>query len=105
LLRVTADTNVLVCGLNYRGGKPFQILELARTGKINLTVSEAILKEMEDVLQRKFHFSAEDAAEARHRVRAIARIVTPAVNLEVIKEEPPDNRILNASSVPEPSSS
>jgi predicted nucleic acid-binding protein len=47
VLRVTADTNILVSGLNFRGGKPFQILELARTGKINLTVSEAILNEME----------------------------------------------------------
>jgi hypothetical protein len=53
VLRVTADTNILISGLNFRGGKPFQLLELAREGKINLTVSEAILDETADVLARK----------------------------------------------------
>jgi putative PIN family toxin of toxin-antitoxin system len=94
LLRVTADTNVLISGINYRAGKPFQILELARTGKINLTVSDAILDEMEDVLRRKFSFSPEESAEARRRIRAISRTVVPAITLDVIKEDPPDNRIL-----------
>ncbi len=57
MLRVTADPNILVSGINFLGGKPFQILELARTGKISPTVSDAILDEMEDMLQRKFSFS------------------------------------------------
>ena len=33
MLRVTADTNVFISGLNFRGGKPFQVLELARERK------------------------------------------------------------------------
>jgi predicted nucleic acid-binding protein len=45
VLRVTADTNVFISGLNFRGGKPFHVLELARERKINLTVSDAILGE------------------------------------------------------------
>jgi predicted nucleic acid-binding protein len=54
VLRVTADTNILVSGLNFRRGKPFELLELARTGKISLAISAAILDETEDVLRRKF---------------------------------------------------
>ena len=27
MLRVTADTNILVSGLNFRRGKPFELLE------------------------------------------------------------------------------
>ena len=46
----------------FHGGKQFQLLELARKGKINLTVSEAILDEMADVLARKFKFTAEEIA-------------------------------------------
>jgi putative PIN family toxin of toxin-antitoxin system len=46
VLRVTADTNILISALIFPGGKPFQLLELAREGKINLTVSSAILDEM-----------------------------------------------------------
>jgi putative PIN family toxin of toxin-antitoxin system len=97
LLRVTADTNVLISGINFRRGNPFEILELARTGKINMTVSEAILDEMVDVLQRKFHFTPDDALEARTRIRAMARTVKPAVRIDVIKEDPPDNRIIECA--------
>ena len=55
MLRVTADTNIFISGLVFRSGKPFQFLERARAGKINLTVSEAILDEIEEVLARKFN--------------------------------------------------
>jgi putative PIN family toxin of toxin-antitoxin system len=97
VLRVTADTNILVSGLNFRGGKPFQLLQLARAGKINLTISEPILAEVEDVLARKFAWPREDIAEARRRLQQMARTVTPAVELDVIKEDPPDNRILECA--------
>jgi len=97
LLRVTADTNILISGLNFRGGKPFQFLELAREGKIDLTVSGAILDEMADVLARKFDFTPEEIADARKRIAGMARTVRPAVQIDVIKEDPPDNRILECA--------
>jgi putative PIN family toxin of toxin-antitoxin system len=93
LLRVTADTNILISGLTFRGGKPFQILELARTGQINLSISEAMLAEMEDVLRRKFAWSDADIEEGRRRIRTMARTVKPAVQLNVVKNDPADNRI------------
>lgn len=97
MLRVTADTNILVSGLNFRGGKPFQLLQLARAGKINLTISEPILAEVEDVLARNFAWPQEDIAGARGRLQQMARTVTPAVELDVIKEDPPDNRVLECA--------
>jgi putative PIN family toxin of toxin-antitoxin system len=97
VLRVTADTNILVSGLIFLGGKPFQFLDLARAGKIDLVVSDAILAEMEDVLPRKFHFSPGDVVEARRRVAAMSRAVYTAVTVDVIKEDPPDNRILECA--------
>jgi putative PIN family toxin of toxin-antitoxin system len=95
--RVTADTNIFISGLNFRGGKPFQLLELARAGKINLTVSKAILDEVADVLARKFDFTPADIVEARQWITGMARTVKPAVQLDVIKEDPPDNRILECA--------
>ena len=53
-IRVTADTNVLISGLIYRRGKPYELLQLALSGKISLSVSRPILDEMADVLMRKF---------------------------------------------------
>jgi putative PIN family toxin of toxin-antitoxin system len=97
VLRVTADTNIIVSGLNFRQGKSFQFLQLARAGKINFTVSEPILDEVADVLARKFDWAAEGIAEARTWIAGIARTVKPAVQLDVIKEDAPDNRILECT--------
>jgi putative PIN family toxin of toxin-antitoxin system len=96
-LRVTADTNILISGITFPGGKPSRFLDLARSGKINLVVSDAILDEMAVVLARKFHFAPEDVDEARMRVIAMARTVKAAVHLDIIKEDPPDNRILECA--------
>jgi putative PIN family toxin of toxin-antitoxin system len=97
VLRVTSDTNILISGLNFRGAKPFQFLDLARAGKIDLSVSGAILDEMEAVLVRKFGFTTEDIVDARTRIGAMARTATPKVTLDVIKEDPTDNRILECA--------
>lgn len=68
MLRVTADTNILVSGLNFARGKPFELLELARTGKVNPTISEALPGEMEDVLRRKFGWNEERIAAGAQSV-------------------------------------
>ena len=79
MLRVTADTNIIVSGLNFRQGKSFQFLQLARAGEINFTVSEPILDEVADVLARKFDCAAEVIAQARTWIAGMARTVKPAV--------------------------
>jgi putative PIN family toxin of toxin-antitoxin system len=50
-MRVVLDTNTVISGLFWRG-KPFQILELMRSGTITVYTSEAILEELLDVLKR-----------------------------------------------------
>jgi uncharacterized protein len=62
-----------------------------------MTVSQAIIDETLDVLARKFGASAEDLAEARAIILEAARTVMPTVQLDVIKEDPSDNRILECA--------
>jgi putative PIN family toxin of toxin-antitoxin system len=97
VLRVTPDTNILVSGLVYQRGKPYQLLRMALAGEINMTVSQPILDELGDVLARKFKMTDTAIEEAKAIVRQAARIVTPAVQIDVIKEDPPDNRILECA--------
>jgi putative PIN family toxin of toxin-antitoxin system len=52
---------------------------------------------MADVLARKFYATPEEIAEATLIVRDAARVVTPAVQLDVIREDPADNRILECA--------
>ena len=74
------------------------LLEPARTGKISLAISDAILGEMEDVLRRKFGWADDAIADRRERITAMVRKVKPAVQLDVVKEDPDDNRILESAS-------
>ena len=97
MLRVTPDTNILVSGLVFRRGKPHQLLRMALDGTVSMTVSQAIIDETLDVLARKFSATADDLAEAKAVITEAARTVTPTVQLDVIKEDPPDNRILECA--------
>jgi putative PIN family toxin of toxin-antitoxin system len=97
VLRITPDTNILVSGLVFRRGKPHQLLRMALEGTVSMTVSQAIIGETLDVLGRKFGATADDLDEARAIIQEAARTVTPTVQLDVIKEDPPDNRILECA--------
>jgi predicted nucleic acid-binding protein len=77
VLRVTPDTNILVSGLVYRRGKPYQLLLMALDGEISMTVSQPIIDEMADVLARKFQMSQDFIAEAKTIVTQAARVVKP----------------------------
>lgn len=96
MIKVTADTNVLVSGLTYRG-KPFELLRLALEGEISLTTSQPIIDETVSVLARKFSTPPQEIEEAKSLIHEAARTVRPAVELSVIKEDPPDNRILECA--------
>jgi predicted nucleic acid-binding protein len=67
--RVTADTNVLVSGLVYRRGKPFELIRMALEGEISLAISQPIIDETLDLLGRKFGIPAEELPCVRRRER------------------------------------
>jgi putative PIN family toxin of toxin-antitoxin system len=95
-VRITADTNIYVSAFQF-GGKPLELLELARAGAIHLTVSEPILEELKGVLKQKFQRSDDDLRAIEEQIRSFAELVTPTRTLDVIKEDPPDNRILECA--------
>ena len=97
MLKATADTNILVSAVVYRHGKPAQLLNMALDGEISLTVSQPMLDEMADVLTRKFGASPQQVREAVAVVKATARTVTPTVELDVVKEDPSDNRVIECA--------
>ncbi len=97
MLRVTADTNVLVSALMYKQGKPADLLRMALKGEIFLTVSESIIEETLDVLGRKFGIKPPELWEFRETILEAGRIVHPSVILDVVKTDPDDDRILECA--------
>jgi len=95
--RLTADTNIIVSGLNFPGNAR-QLLASAEVESIRLCVSPAILEEVADVLRRdKFGWSEAEAHQAVEWISHIAEVIAPKESLDLIKSDPDDNRILECA--------
>ena len=96
MVSVTADSNIWISAFNF-AGKPRRLIEMADAGEIDLAVSEAIIAEVLHVLRDNFHWSDEGLAEAQYQMNTTARKVVPAETVDVIREDPADNRILECA--------
>ncbi|MBV8136123.1 MAG: putative toxin-antitoxin system toxin component, PIN family [Deltaproteobacteria bacterium] len=96
MLRVVADTNVYISALNF-GGVPDQILALARRGRLEMFVSKRILDEIEGVLKRKFRWPPNRTRQALLAISSFATEVEPTERVAVIKQDEPDNRVLECA--------
>ncbi len=93
MISLTFDTSVYVGALNSRGFA-YRIFMMARTGIARIDISDAILDETIRVLRDKFGWDGYRLHDARLRLASFTNSVTPKQALDVIKEDPPDNRIL-----------
>jgi len=97
VLRITADTNVIISGLNF-SGNPRRIVQMAEDGVIQLVVSDAILDEVVKVLRReKFGWEEEEIRRSLRQISRFAEHVEPKQRVDVVKEDPTDNRIIECA--------
>ena len=96
MIRVVFDTNVYISALMF-GGLPGSLLDLAFLQSFILVISPALMDELDEKLRLKFEVSAEDAAIVRAKLEGNAEIVMPDVVLDVIEDDPDDNRVLECA--------
>jgi uncharacterized protein len=96
MLRITADTNIFISGLNF-AGKPFELLTLARAGVVEIAMSEPIMAEIKRVLHDKFKWPDDDVAAIEKEIRGFTSMVEPKHAVDVVKADPTDNRILECA--------
>lgn len=96
MLKATADTNIYISALQF-GGQPLRFLELARAGSIDLAISPPIIAEVQRVLRDKFKWPEPQVQDVEPRLAAFTRRVTPTETLDVVKDDPSDNRILECA--------
>lgn len=94
--RVTADSNIYISALNF-GGKPLQVVELARAGQIELAISDAIITEMSRILHHKFYWKPEDIDDAVEQILRFTRYLRVDYTLDVVPTDPDDNRVLECA--------
>jgi putative PIN family toxin of toxin-antitoxin system len=73
VLRVVLDPGVLVSGFSTAEGPPGRLVDLWRRGVFELVVSDALLGELQDVLQRPHLAVRVDGREARAYVAGLRR--------------------------------
>jgi uncharacterized protein len=96
MIRVVLDTNVYISALMF-GGLPGSLLNLALLQSFVVIISPALMNELEEKLRLKFEVSAEDVAIIRAKLESIAETVQPALALNVIEDDPDDNRVLECA--------
>jgi putative PIN family toxin of toxin-antitoxin system len=92
--RVTLDTNVYISAFQFGG---MRLLHMAVNGDIEIAVSQAIIEEVIRVLRDKFRWDGYRLQDAKQQILTFARLVTPAQTLDVVKDDEPDNRILECA--------
>ena len=96
-MKIACDTNVLISGILFRG-HPRQILFLAAQGRLTNCTSPALLREVEAVLSRpKFGLQPGQVAGILNLFRDTFELVNPSESVNVIIDDPADNRVLEAA--------
>ena len=97
MLRVVADTNVLVSAIIAKGNE-YLLLKEAKLGRIRLVLSLQIINELKGVLSRpKFGFSNEQVESVVKHIISISEIIVATSIVYVVKEDPSDNKIIEAT--------
>ena len=96
-IAVVADTNIMVSALLWVGNES-RIVELAEEGKIKLLTSVALLGELKKVLlYERFGLDEKIVDDNVKYILTISKIVSPKLELSVIREDPADNRVLECA--------
>ena len=74
-----------------------RLLGYAVEGELIVDISSPILEEVLRVLRDKFGWSPERLSEVNHLLVEMAVQVVPAQTIEVITEDPDDNRVLECA--------
>jgi len=97
-VRAVIDTNVLISAI-FWPGKPKQLLNQVRRGKITFLTSQALLTELKEVLTRAdkpFKLSEEEAQRVLASICDLAEVVQPYSMVTQCRDET-DNRVLECA--------
>ncbi len=99
--KVVLDTNTFISGILWDGNEG-KIIEKAERNEIQLFISQKLLQELEEVLKReKFSKKLEGKKytvnEAVTKIALIATLIESTHKINVIKEDPDDNRVLECA--------
>ncbi len=97
--KVALDTNILISALGWRGN-PHKILQRVIEGELELFMSDEQFEELSRVLEYpKFAFSEDQKRRFKALISEIATFVRALKRLDIVEDDPSDNRILECALV------
>lgn len=101
-MKIVLDTNVVISGFLIPGGPPGKIVDLWAENKLTVVVSQALIEEYFDVLLRPKFKRAGTIIERQDLLMGLLEMensifVYPGIRLDVIREDPEDNRVLECA--------
>ncbi len=90
------DTNILFSAVGWQG-KPYQCLELARTGVVEGVTCREVLDELAEKLQSKLSFSAAQSLATVADLLTFLCVVPIAGQLKAIPADPDDDKVLECA--------
>ncbi len=96
-MKVVLDTNIFISGIHWEGPS-FRVLQLWIDNKFELISSLEIIEEIVKTLMNfKKPMSHEDILWWKDLILQKATIVVPTTKLDIIKNDPDDNKFLEAA--------
>jgi len=101
-MRVVLDTNIWLSGIFWEG-EAYKLIRTLETKKIEIIVTKKILLEIVGVLNKEAKFqkfvknrniAIEDLLR---KITSISKLIYSKSKLNIIKEHPPDNKILESA--------
>lgn len=90
------DSNVLIASIFWRGNC-YSIVLSALKKEFTLCLSEEIIAEVEEKLRIKFNFPEDMVSSHIAVLRHYFKIVTPRQKLSVVKDDPKDDKFIEAA--------
>ena len=95
--KVVIDTNVIVSAFGWHGS-PEKVVRLVSHGRIlNFTTLEMLGELRRTIAYPRLRFPEELQAEIIETIFAISHVITPSESVDVIENDPSDNKILECA--------
>lgn len=95
-LNVVFDTNIYISSVLF-GGKPGEVYRMGLKGNFRLSISTAILKEIEECLLYKFYWDVEKVQDFIGQISRIAKVLNVQKQLQGVCRDPKDDHVLSAA--------
>ncbi len=96
-MRAVLDTNVLVSAFARPHGRVAPLWRAAQAGRYRLLLSPAIVREVARVLRKDFLWEESRTIHQLKRLGKKGEIIVPNVTVDIIHDDPADNRILECA--------